>query len=36
MEKLIIFNFDVFRGIMPRDRGGCVERRRATEIYDNG
>jgi hypothetical protein len=36
MEKLIIFNFNFFRGILPGDLGGYLERRRTTEIYDNG
>jgi hypothetical protein len=34
MEKLVIFNF--FRDIIPRDLGGYLQRRRTTEIYDNG
>jgi hypothetical protein len=34
MEELIIFTF--VTGIVPGDLGGYLERRRATEIYDNG
>jgi hypothetical protein len=38
MEKLIIFNlnFSFFSDIIPRGLGGYLERRRITEIYDNG
>jgi hypothetical protein len=36
MEKLIIFKFNSFRGIMPGDLGAYLERRRTTEISDNG
>jgi hypothetical protein len=30
----LFLNF--FMGIMPRDLGGYLERRRRTEIYDDG
>jgi hypothetical protein len=36
MEKLIIFNFNLVSGIVPGGLGGYRERRRTTEIYDNG
>jgi hypothetical protein len=36
MEKLIIFAFNFFSGIMSGDLGGYLERRRAIEIYDDG
>jgi hypothetical protein len=36
MEKLIIFVFNFFRGTMPLDLEGYLERRRTTEIYENG
>jgi hypothetical protein len=36
MEKLMISNLNFFSGIIPGDLGGYLERRKTTEIYDNG